>query len=743
MRARLEFMAVAGTALLFVVLAPLFWYSVESPDATVPPPVAGQSTVFDEILPLAQFNAAQLREGVAPLWSPDILLGVPFHALPSAAVFSPARVLDLSLDPPTALAALAFVHLLLAALSMLLLLRSMEVSWAGVLPGAAAYAFSGTMAGAMSLPGVGAAYAIGPLLLWGAYVAITRGERGGVWVAGVALGVVMLCGSVDKPLALWLLAAAWGGALCPFLRGRPRWRRWALWCVGTLVIGIGIAAIQLVPALHWASGLLRPWELFASVRVPGEAPGGPSGLLLHLLQPADSPVPPLGFVGAVGVLLVLPALAGRKRRTEAFSFAAFCAALLAGAALDVGRDLPGLNAELLLFLLPLPAAALVGIGGARVLAVGKDPRAREVWLPALTFIGAWVALMALGGAQPRGWLIAAALLLVLPMLLRWRWLCTVAGAGLALLLFAELANTSTDYYGHPFLGARVGAAQHEEVLQRAGALALDGRVLLLSDDAPQLAAAAAQTGVRTLDGARQAVPRALEGWWQAADASLLQPPSIAEINNNPALLACLRALDVRAAIVKTGNAAETIGASGGFRAADAVAPYTLFALDTPGRAHWVPQWEIAADYATALKKLTDPGFNPALSCVLESAGWFGPEPPQPAASATPPAASGATWRVEAYAPGMLDVVLNAPTPGVLVAAGQMTAGWQAAVDGESAPVYRANRLTRGVVLPAGEHRVTFRYRPWPLYLGACISTFTLLAALFGILVEGLRRHSDL
>jgi uncharacterized membrane protein YfhO len=80
---------------------------------------------------------------------------------------------------------------------------------------------------------------------------------------------------------------------------------------------------------------------------------------------------------------------------------------------------------------------------------------------------------------------------------------------------------------------------------------------------------------------------------------------------------------------------------------------------------------------------------------------------------------------------------------VLVAAGQMTAGWQAAVDGESAPVYRANRLTRGVVLPAGEHRVTFRYRPWPLYLGACISTFTLLAALFGILVEGLRRHSDL
>ena len=44
---------------------------------------------------------------------------------------------------------------------------------------------------------------------------------------------------------------------------------------------------------------------------------------------------------------------------------------------------------------------------------------------------------------------------------------------------------------------------------------------------------------------------------------------------------------------------------------------------------------------------------------------------------------------------------------------------QAQVDGVPAPIWPTNLLFRGVVVPPGEHQVTFRFRPrsWRLGLG--------------------------
>lgn len=741
MRARLEFLAIAGSALLFVVLAPVFWYSVESPEDTLSPAVGLPQGALDALLPSEVYAATQLRAGAVPLWSPNLLLGAPFHAFPEHAVFSPARVLYLALDPPAALAAQAFVHVLLAALAMLLLLRSLELPWSGTLPGAAAYAFSGTMAGAMSLPGVGAAYAIGPLLFWGANVAISRGERGGVWVSGLAMGLCMLSGSVDKPLAVWMLAVVWGLALCPFLRGAPRWRRWAIWSVGTLLLSCACAAIQLVPALVWSVRLAYPWEHFASPAVSGAAPGGPLALLIHLLQPSALPVPPLGFIGAGGLLLLLPALAGRRYRVETYAFVVLCVLLLLGTALDVGRDVPGLNAGLLLFLLPLPFAALAGVGAARVLAVGKDPRMREVWLPALVCLLSWIGFMAVAGAQARGWLIASAGVLFLPMLLRWRWLANLAGVLLALLLFIELGTVSNDYYGHPFLSGKNTQAPLSPVLARASTLALDGRVLLLGDDAPVLASEAARAGMRTLGGERFPRPRALDGWLQAAGASQNFAGGIGEIESNPALLTCLRALDVRAIIASADAPAPS--SSSPLRAVETISSHVVYALDTPGRVHWAPRWESVGEHAAALVRLTAPDFDPAASTVLEQAGWFASEAPAPPAASAPAPTGGATWRVEVDTPSRLEVAVTTPVPGVLVVADQLGTGWSAGINGESVPVYRANRLFRGVLLPEGEHRVVFSYRPWPLYAGAVISVVALLGIIAGMLLEIFRRRPAL
>lgn len=62
--------------------------------------------------------------------------------------------------------------------------------------------------------------------------------------------------------------------------------------------------------------------------------------------------------------------------------------------------------------------------------------------------------------------------------------------------------------------------------------------------------------------------------------------------------------------------------------------------------------------------------------------------------------------------------------------------------GERAPIYRTNGVLRGVVVPAGEHVVAFRYRPVRLYAGASISALAWLGVLVvaGLYLRQRRRH---
>lgn len=73
--------------------------------------------------------------------------------------------------------------------------------------------------------------------------------------------------------------------------------------------------------------------------------------------------------------------------------------------------------------------------------------------------------------------------------------------------------------------------------------------------------------------------------------------------------------------------------------------------------------------------------------------------------------------------------VEAPTDGYLVLLDSYYPGWKARVDGADAPVLRANYAFRGAAVPAGTHRVEFRYRPTSFYAGLGISLFCLLACL--------------
>lgn len=101
--------------------------------------------------------------------------------------------------------------------------------------------------------------------------------------------------------------------------------------------------------------------------------------------------------------------------------------------------------------------------------------------------------------------------------------------------------------------------------------------------------------------------------------------------------------------------------------------------------------------------------------VIESDSDISPRPQMPDDPA------GETWSILEADPNRVVIDATPETPGLLVLGDVFYPGWVASVDGEPVPILRTNRMFRGVSVDAGQHRITFEYHPWSLYIGACIS----------------------
>ena len=72
-------------------------------------------------------------------------------------------------------------------------------------------------------------------------------------------------------------------------------------------------------------------------------------------------------------------------------------------------------------------------------------------------------------------------------------------------------------------------------------------------------------------------------------------------------------------------------------------------------------------------------------------------------------------------------------------------GWQAYVDGKKTPHFRANYVLRAMVLPAGEHEVTFKFEPQVVKTGSSIalaSTAILVLLMLGGIFYGIKRKKN-
>jgi hypothetical protein len=78
-------------------------------------------------------------------------------------------------------------------------------------------------------------------------------------------------------------------------------------------------------------------------------------------------------------------------------------------------------------------------------------------------------------------------------------------------------------------------------------------------------------------------------------------------------------------------------------------------------------------------------------------------------------------RIENYAPGDITVRAAPERKRFLVLNEQHTKDWRVTIDGQPAPLFRANYLVQGVVVEPGEHLVRFFYDPPAFKLGMAVS----------------------
>ncbi len=145
------------------------------------------------------------------------------------------------------------------------------------------------------------------------------------------------------------------------------------------------------------------------------------------------------------------------------------------------------------------------------------------------------------------------------------------------------------------------------------------------------------------------------------------------------------------------------------------------------RAFVVRQVQVVPDEQAALAALKTV-FDPRQRLILEADGGTPPSP-------TPPAAGQPdTVQIVSYQPDRVEIEVDLPSAGYLVLTDNAYPGWQAYVDSQRRPVYRAYVFARAVYVDAGAHRVVFVYRPGSFYGGVVAA----LAGLGLVLAAGWR-----
>lgn len=276
-----------------------------------------QSTGF---LPWLHFQAESVAAGELPLWNPYNYCGEPLVGTYQSAFYWPLNWIYYAWPSWHAHAWIALVRLWLAGFFTFLFLRRLGMGNGPASIGGLGYMLSGFMVVWLNHPHVSAALFL-PAMLWSVERVTARPSRGEAVLFGLLFGLQLLAGHIQTSLHLSIFTAAYALFQMVVGGGGLRRRAAALMCLLTgLVLGTCLAAPQLLPFFEYLSHS-QAAEVFESMETVARGGVTPAAILMvdpthfggpHTHDYSGPTGPNLnyneligGYVGRVLVLLAL------------------------------------------------------------------------------------------------------------------------------------------------------------------------------------------------------------------------------------------------------------------------------------------------------------------------------------------------------------------------------------------------------------------------------------------------------
>lgn len=719
--------------------------------------------------PLRTYMAERLRNLALPEWYPFENLGEPFIGQVVTGVFHPLSILYVLFESVFALRMEILLCYLAAWLGALLNLRSMGLSWRATTTGVFAFGLSGyALAMSNNLPYLRGLAAL-PWLAWGVQrLARTRTPTAAVAGAAVCWALILLGGDLQS----YLLGAM--VALC-VLVSVGALRRIG-WLILSGVLSACISACELLPAWvarsqsirkgaainaigqDWALYPMRWPELFISGWIPARV----RSLFVHEVLGGGTAVWATSiFMGATTLFLSLSALRTTRAARPWLVLALFGAWMAlgwyGGLHTVLRHVIPVLDSfrfpekYLLLTCLGVSVASAQGVDGlqagsgclraTRGLAAGAC--GLLIAAACVRFTDLWVRLV------PRTLNSELASALISETRSAWSFgvlKSSIALGALALTLWQSISRPKFLAAIPLIVGIELGEAGR-------GLIPLVSPAILR--EAPTLcqAARAAGAGVgqaRLFPAARYFPPSAMGSaeapLWVRGMRNLMEPDvgGLCQIEtlgyNLPALPARVRILlGFKAMGARRYLSLFNVP----FVISDGVPPEGSTRLQTLPELNYVLSSQPASPRAFAESPLFVASEDQALRAVSTDPLGASIRPILEGQAVSPieHQTSLGEHKVQLvdYEPEQVSVDVSLEHPAAVILNDTYYPGWTATIDGVATPIYPANYLVRGVVVPSGHHILDFRFAMPGLRFGMSLSAGALVACLILLLIALRRR----
>ena len=218
------------------------------------------------------FGAEMFKStGHVPLWNPYLFGGMPFVGAMHGDIFYPTSWLRLIMPVGIAMGLGFAVHLVLAGAFAYLLLRALRLGWTAALVGGLAYELTGIVDSLVSPGHDGKLFvsALTPLLLFALVRAIRDGRLWAYGLVALTVGLCLLSPHPQMSYYAFLAAGLWTLYLVFGEPDGPRGTRWARhigFAFAAVLLGVAIAAIQVLPFLQY-----MPFSARAATQSPEAA----------------------------------------------------------------------------------------------------------------------------------------------------------------------------------------------------------------------------------------------------------------------------------------------------------------------------------------------------------------------------------------------------------------------------------------------------------------------------------------